>query len=53
MTINSNPKFFDKEKERKLINLHSEYPEVAITEDKKEVWIDDWLVWKDGEFIKR
>ncbi len=30
-----------------LIVLHSEYPEVEITTDRKQVWVDDRLVWEE------
>ncbi len=32
-----------------LIVLHSEYPEIEISRDKKEVWIDDKLVCRNED----
>jgi len=26
--------------------LHADYPEIAITRDRKQVWVDDRLVWE-------
>ncbi len=34
-----------------LIQIHDEPPEVHIRKDRKQVWVDDWLVWDDGHFV--
>ena len=37
--------------ESELIQIHDEPPEVHIRKDRKQVWVDDWLVWDDGHFV--
>ena len=37
--------------DEELIQIHDEPPEVHIRKDRKQVWVDDWLVWDDGHFV--
>jgi len=46
----TNPITGDSIEEMDLITLHSEFPEIAITRDRTQVWVDDRLVWDSGEF---
>ena len=50
MTTNDNWNYEDAT-DVELIQIHDEPPEVHITKDRKQVWVDDWLVWEDGHFI--